>query len=404
MHKAKRFPPSTLILIATLALILASLLAGSAWFDHHERERHLSSFQKQLAVSARLDAEELSYAFSDLRKDVLFFTNTPEVQDILRASRNQGMDPKDRDIITTWQTRLAEILSAYAESHSEIVRLRYIGLADQGWELARLNRQDGRFSVVALSDLRPTDDSPLFEATKGLSVGEVVLSDISLHRENGAVQNPPQPVVHACTPVHAPDGEPFGMICLSMNVDPLLQRIPANLPQGVQFYLMNDQGDYLIHDDAACAFGFDLGQRCRWQDDFPGIEFIQATDTHAANAMPNFLPASSATGLQHIYLAKLGLDPLQTQRALFLAYVLPDATVSAATAGMRYLIEAIALALALILIMLFLLYLWRVLLPLQYLTGVARRIGEGDYPASLPNVSYGEATTLSAAFNHACAD
>ena len=73
------------------------------------------------------------------------------------------------------------------------------------------------------------------------------------------------------TAVQTPDGKPFGIVIINLDMRPMFAKLRASIERELQIHLVNEDGDYLLHPEAAREFGFDLGQRHRWQDEFPGL-------------------------------------------------------------------------------------------------------------------------------------
>ncbi|HEX5689406.1 MAG TPA: PAS domain S-box protein, partial [Roseiflexaceae bacterium] len=104
----------------------------------------------------------------------------------------------------------------------------------------------------------------------------VYISPIQLNQERGVVETPHLPVLRAATPVHAPDGMPFGIVIINIDMRPLLAELRASASQGGQVFLVDEQGNYLLNPDPAREFGADLGRPSRLQDDFPEIADLAA--------------------------------------------------------------------------------------------------------------------------------
>ncbi len=60
----------------------------------------------------------------------------------------------------------------------------------------------------------------------------------------------------------------FGLIIVNVDLNDFFTQLRTDLPDEVEVYLTNAQGDYLIHPDSKKTFGFDRGRRLRIQDDF----------------------------------------------------------------------------------------------------------------------------------------
>jgi PAS domain S-box-containing protein len=77
------------------------------------------------------------------------------------------------------------------------------------------------------------------------------------------------PVMHFSSAVQGPDGKRFGLVVIDLDLRPAFAMIRAAAGSRRQVYVVNDEGDYLLHPEPAREFGFASGARFRWQDDFP---------------------------------------------------------------------------------------------------------------------------------------
>ncbi|HRX87179.1 MAG TPA: PAS domain S-box protein, partial [Phycisphaerae bacterium] len=63
----------------------------------------------------------------------------------------------------------------------------------------------------------------------------------------------------------------FGILIINMDMHIVLGALnPLHDPQGA-LYVLNDNGDFLVHPDANRTFGFDQNRPHRWQDEFPSV-------------------------------------------------------------------------------------------------------------------------------------
>ncbi len=389
---------STRITLGALLFIVAATLVMLVLLGNHERERYLGESGLRMALRAQFNGKELGREIDTLRQDVRFLAHAPPIQGIVRAAGNRGFDELEHNRIETWKKRLEEIFTAFMVARPGYLQIRYIGIADGGRELVRADARDGKVIAVPPSGLLRKGNRDYFQDTVKLGANEVYLSEINLNREEEKIQEPHVRTLRAAMPVYAPDGRLFGMVVVNMDADIILKRAAALAPAGAQVYLMNDRGDYLVHPDAARTFGFDLGRRSNWQDDFPD-QPITGGDDDDFDGPPKLHTAPSATGLLHLVLSHIHFDPQQPQRYLALAYAIPDAAISAGVAGTRNVVVGATLVSALLLGILLFLYVRRTLAPLRPLTHAAHEIGAGRYDAPLPELGSGELGTLVTAFH-----
>lgn len=138
------------------------------------------------------------------------------------AALNRGHDPRHGYSRKVWTERLQEIFSAFAVAHPEYDQIRYIGVADGGRELVRIDNRNGSIEVTSPARLQAKADRDYFKAALGMRAGEVHLSEFNLNRDHGVIEWPHRPTLRAVTPVFAPSGQIFGMVAINMDASRLL--------------------------------------------------------------------------------------------------------------------------------------------------------------------------------------
>lgn len=222
---------------------------------------------KNLGDEAILMGIRLVSGIQTLRQDVLFLSKTPPIQGILRARMAGGIDPLDGDGSTEklWRQRLMIIFTEFLQAKPGYTQIRYIGAADEGREIVRVDRKNDTLVVVPDKDLQKKLDQPYMQGAIQQKPGEVHISDITLNREHGEVVEPHVPMVRVAVPVYPIDGEIFGVVVINMDFGQTLKIMAGSASEGVIPYVTNSAGDFLLHPDGILAFGFDLGERHRIQ-------------------------------------------------------------------------------------------------------------------------------------------
>lgn len=371
----------TAILLALIIVIAGVLIY---LFDRSNRDQLSADIRFQLNSRATFASKEFRADVEPLRQAVVFLSQTPPIQGIIHAERD-GHD---------WKHRLAKIFTAFANTHPHYNQIRFIGIADQGRELVRVDRIDGK--VVATPDeaLQQKGSHDYFKETLNYQQGEVYLSDINLNREHGAVQAPHIRTLRAATPVFKDDtGELYGMIVINIDIGEFIDKLAMDLPSGMQAYLLNARGDYLLHPLPSHTFGFDLAHTYRWQDDFPDAPLNSEGNNVSRQrvlAQGNYLYLSSAT---------INIDPERPERFLKVVYTFPESAISRQISEQRRLVVGGLLGAALLISGLIFIVLRRMFSPLNRLTETARQIGSGHAETVLPRVMQGEVGTFVGAFN-----
>ena len=393
--KLPDFRLSTRITAGTIAIVVAGAAALVFIENARLHDVYLSEQRARLEHSLHDEKLRLDQTINTLREDVLFLSNIPPVPGIVRAALNRGYDARDGNTREMWEARLQQIFSAFSAVRPDYYQIRYIGVADGGRELVRIDNRAGKIEITPPARLQAKGDRDYFKAVLGLRAGEVYFSEFNLNREWGVIEQPYRPTLRAATPVFTPSGQIFGMVVVNLDVSRLLASAASGLPAGVQAYLTNMGGEYLLHPDMRRSFGFELGGKDKITTDFPLLEtiFNPRASEHfslqaiAAKAAPQYLAAE-----------RIHFDPGNPARFLLLAYHLPAAAAEQqiATISARHIAGGF---IAMLLVSgIALLVLRRTFAPLEQLTAAADKIAAGNNDVLLPQNGSGEIRHLANAF------
>ncbi|TCJ13510.1 EAL domain-containing protein [Parasulfuritortus cantonensis] len=385
--------------LVVFALILAGAVALGLVVDQLHRASVYRNLASELDGATRLRGANLENAIATLREDTLLLSRTPPVRGILRADRQGGGDPVEHYPREVWIKRLKEIFAVFLETRPDYTQARYIGVAEDGRELVRVDRRQGKVVVIPDAELQQKGRRDYFRDGLRLREGEVYLSEFNLNREHGDFEMPHVPTVRALTPVYDPDGHLFGMIVVNMAVRPLFAQL-AHVPlAGAAVYVSDERGRYLLHPDPAMAFSFELGNRHRLAADFPELAGMLDGARPGDDVYPT---RRMRLGGRDCLVAaqRLHVDSGRPGRFLLLVLAVPEDSLSAGIDAFR-LRAALATLLVLFLVLPAVsLLIRRILAPLDQLCLAAQSISRGQYDVALPETHHREVSALVAGFEH----
>ncbi len=255
-----------------VALIVLTVAATGALTYHNVSIVEVPRALDRLDIHARRLASDLEASVGGLRGDVLAIPTAAAVavEGVRRATRGGGADPFGVTTLAQWRGMLSESFAAQLAANPAYRQIRLIGATDGGREIARTDRTgpENTVRVAPEAELQPRGDRDYFRRAMRLRAHEVDISPVELDREHGAIDTPHLPVVRASTPVVGPDGRPFGIVVIDIDLRGPFARVRENARPGGAVYIVNSNGDYLVHPDPAREFGFQLGAPSRVQDDF----------------------------------------------------------------------------------------------------------------------------------------
>jgi PAS domain S-box-containing protein len=384
---------STRITLGVLALVIGSGIALLFLVEQNRQGGALDQEEIELGLALHHNTASLKQAVNVLRQDVLFLSRTPPTLGIVRSALNGGLDPQDGNTRASWEKRLQEIFSAFSTAHPDYYQIRFIGVADGGRDIVRIDNLGGRIEVTPPAQLRADGEQDYFKASLRLKEREVYLSDFNLNRNGGVVEQPFRPSLRAITPVFTPSGKMFGMVVISMEADAVLGSARSGLSPEVQAYVANMRGDYIQHPEQGRAFVFDLGREGGITQDFPLLQAMFDPQTSDYLSMQTL---ASATGIKHLAAERVYFDPAQPKRFLLLAYAVSDEVLAGKLHEIFY---SRNIAAGLLVIVLIGAIVWftlkRMFAPLKQLTKAAERVADGDFDVMLPQAGDGEIGALS---------
>lgn len=311
-----------LILMAMTALVYITV-------GRYERDQLLSTYGKRMVTSSALRAEVFAVQLDRIRSDAHFLSGIQSVLGLTRALNNNGVDPEGRMSAGLWKQRLESTFSEFVSLNPNITQLRFIGMADYGRELVRVDRRNGQIYVVPSGELQPKGDREYFQETAKLHAGQVSVSQINLNREHGEIERPFVRTIRTGAPVFGTDGKLFGMVVINFSVQFLLDSLKANSANEIEIFLLNNAGDYLLHPDTARTFGFDLGKRWRWQDEYT------ASNPGVVSQPDGLQEFSSPSGTVYAVLRQIVIDPNNHDRDVTIVVAVPDSAIAGNVANAR---------------------------------------------------------------------
>ena len=297
--------------VAAALIILTAIVIGATQYLVF-RNNQLDLEYERLDQEIQKSSDYMKFVSERLSNQVLFLSETPPIQGVIRASANGGVDPFDGTTEDLWKDRLAQIFHSMTANNPEIVQIRYIGVADGGRELVRVNRRHGIITRVKGDGLQKKGEEPYFEKAIRAPAHKAYIFDITLNREYGRIEEPKTPMMRGATPIFDIKGNVFGFIIINIEVKKVLERLSSTMAYWNTYYLTNEHGDYLIHPDESMTFGFEFGARHNIQDDYPLLTpLFDHSGQHGVTGI-----AKSPKTNELIVSAKIPLDPHDPSRYL----------------------------------------------------------------------------------------
>ncbi|MBN1007149.1 ATP-binding protein [Amphritea pacifica] len=200
------------------------------------------------------------------RKQIQFIAQLPAIEAIAqKLTHTNTSDSIEALSLNQWKSHLQQSFLAFVKTTPEIRQLRFIGIANNGRELIRVDRRQGQLSIITEQQLQSKGDSAYFKEITNSVDESVYLSDIEFNREFGKIELPEWPTYRLAVRIYDADHALFGFVIINYNAGPLLQRL-NNMHHAGGVFLLNDRGDFLLHPDPDIAFAFERGNPVTWPD------------------------------------------------------------------------------------------------------------------------------------------
>lgn len=388
---------STRLTIAMVALVVLTALGVGALIYRDIEAVAVPRALNRIKLETELLAVRMEAAVSSARTDVAGFRSAIGLNMIVQASlAADGM--ADGIPLGDWRARMASRFAAELAAKSNYSKFRIIGIANNQREVVRVDRSGagGAIRTVPESELQTKGDRDFFWETLGLPEGSVFISPVDLNQDHGVIETPHVPTIRAATPIYTPDHRPFGIVIINVDLRPAFDRLRQGGPgPGGGIFLVNEQGDYLVHPDRSREFAFEFGRRDRLQNDFPDLEdAIKSLDTTARvvrdRQNERFGAATASVrlaGATHVSLVE----------------VAPFSSILAAATAARDASLLGGLAAALFAVILAIVLARSFATPLEQMTAAVEAFGRGMPLPALPN-GRGEIGVLARAFTRMASD
>jgi PAS domain S-box-containing protein len=267
--------------LAMVALVLLTATAVGLLTFRNVAALTLPRALDRIDTQARVEAIKLEASVGDARGEISGFRASNAIIEMMKAHLDAGIDPTAAATEAGSRRQLARRFMAELAAKPNYYEFRLAGTDDDGREVARVDRSgpDGAIRAVPDSELHAIGDRSIFREAIKLPDRKVYVSSINFSRVNGVIAIPHVPVLRLAAPVYQPDGRPFGLIIITVDLRMAFAGIRSSVGSaGDQIYVVNEHGDYLVHPDTGREFGFAFGKPDRVQDDFPDFAQMLTLD------------------------------------------------------------------------------------------------------------------------------
>ncbi len=233
-----------IMLLAFCCVIASTLVIGSIAYNRI-RQATFDQAEERLAGHTKLMAQRFRLAYRDIEEDLFALSTTPPIRGIIRATANGGIDPYDGSSLESWRSRLSAIFASIMRNRPSYFQMRFIGVADQGREVVRIDRVENGERPTPASLLQQKSGEPYFIRAMDGASGKVLFSDVTYNREFGGVDPRQIPAIRGMLPIDRADGTRFGFLVINVDYESMLRSTFEELAPTTNTFVVNGSGDYM---------------------------------------------------------------------------------------------------------------------------------------------------------------
>jgi len=259
--------------LSLLLALVGALAAGLTGYYAFEASRTLlvNAAKDRLLTSTLVLARRVALTREEVERDLILVAEHPTARTLLQGPAT----PAQRQA-------LQDVLAGMLHAQPSYFQVRLIAADQHGMERVRVDRGPQGPVVVAEDDLQEKGHFDYVSQALGLGPDRTYMSRIAINHERGAHVGVDKPSLQLARPVLDAQGRALGVVVINIDLNGTFELLAKDLPDSVQLYFANHEGDILIHPDPAKTFGFDKGRRIFIQDEFAALAPVVRGDTHRA--------------------------------------------------------------------------------------------------------------------------
>ena len=231
--------------MACIVAMLSSILVGGLYYNR-TTEIALNSGKQKLEARTNVLVPAFKATFNQLKSDAFILAHSPSTESYIRTIENKGIDPETGRTTESVLTSANLFYATILQLRPSYTQVRFIGIADKGRELIRVNRGPNSIERVSPEKLQQKAAEPYFVESLSLKPDETYMSAVTLNREHGKPDGTHTVTIRFVVPVFNPrDNLLFGFIVINCDFARLLQESISNNAYANNLILINEAGDYM---------------------------------------------------------------------------------------------------------------------------------------------------------------
>ncbi|MCR8923955.1 response regulator [Dasania sp. GY-MA-18] len=258
------------LLLPAVAFCLSLFVALAVGLTFYMESRHIVEEREigDLDHKASVIKAEIEQVYEAAAAGVSFLSQTPAVLAIAEHAR-LGEDEQ----VQQWRERLEVIFIGVLNVRPIYSKISYVQADQLASEIVAASNPYSGAQAIPIQNYKNYTDSVVFNKTLSLNEGQIYFSDVTIEPADAQSGNARRLSFTVSTPVFdSASGELFGAVLIEVDFGELLKRLDIKPLQGLDFYLANRQGDYLLHPKQAKTLLFSNSLGGGLQNDFPALQ------------------------------------------------------------------------------------------------------------------------------------
>ncbi|AOW19790.1 ATP-binding response regulator [Urechidicola croceus] len=253
-------------LFFTGLIVFSILLSGFLIFKNASTV--ITNYSKErLLHTSELAEKSFQAQLTEVSNDILLIANSPTLKNFI------DIDSKDT------RQYLEDFFKITLENKHSYFQLRLLDIENNGQEIIRLDKKGQK--VFKSEDLQEKGNRDYFKEASTLPKNEVYFSKINLNEEYGVISIPETPTLRVATPVFDKNYVKIGILIINVDLKSLYQSLGNILSDGLQLYLIDENGQYLYAQDQDIRFGSQLKTNQNFYTNYKtDLENISSNTTH----------------------------------------------------------------------------------------------------------------------------
>jgi len=142
-----------------------------------------------------------------------------------------------------------------------------------GKEVVRVDRNNGKSTIVSQDRLQNKKKRYYFADTAKLAEGQMMISPLDLNRERGEVERPLRPVIRYGTPVYDDNDKLQGIVLFNVMAENFLELVYKKNSRNEQVFFIDNNGFFYTNPASEKVWGgpSDLNSGASFKQDFPKL-------------------------------------------------------------------------------------------------------------------------------------